>query len=200
MRAKLGNITQLQELLFGEQTKEYNQKFDSYCDRLNQLETNYQKLQLVMDERFKKLENKLIQQINLANNSLEKKAQYLSVNTKKEQQQIKEELNIFSQQSRDSIDYLQESLKTQNTNLKAEITQAKIATDREIYLLKQQVTDKLNSSLTELSAGKVSRHDLAEVLFELCLKLKEPDTALEEKQEESNNQPTDTDIALPEKQ
>ena len=64
IRQKLGNITQLQELLFGEQTREINQKFDSYGDRLSHLESNYQKLQLVLDERFEELENKLVQQIN----------------------------------------------------------------------------------------------------------------------------------------
>lgn len=194
LREKLGNVSQLQELLFGEQTREYNQKLNSYCDRLDQLESNYQKLQLVMDERFKEFESKLVQQITLANNSLEKKVQYLNSSNKKDQEKIKEDLRFFSQQSSDNIDYLKESIRTQNINLKAEITQSKIAVDREIGLLKQQITDKLNSSLEELSTGKVSRDDLSEVLFELCLKLRQPNAVIEanelETTEENNvNQP-----------
>lgn len=178
IRQKLGNIKQLQELLFGEQTREFNQKFDSYCDRLNHLESNYQKLELVLDERFAALEDKIVQQLNLATNSLEKKIQYLNSTSKEERLKIKEDLNFISRQASDRIDYLQESFKKQNNNLRTEINQSKTALDEEISLLKQQITDKLNSSLAELSTGKVSRNDLAEVLFELCLKLKETNTNL----------------------
>ena len=41
--------------------------------------------------------------------------------------------------------------------------------------MKQQVLEKLESNLSDLSTNKVSRTDLAEVLFELCLKLKSKD-------------------------
>ncbi|MGD1921492.1 MAG: hypothetical protein ACFCAD_22940 [Pleurocapsa sp.] len=198
IRQKLGNITQLQELLFGEQTREINLKFDSYGDRLSHLESNYQKLQLVLDERFEELENKLVQQINLATNSLEKKIHYLNLTSKEEHQKIKADLDFISQQSSDRIDHLQGSIKQQNNNLKVEINQSRAALDEEMNLLKQQITDRLNSSLAELSTGKVSRNDLAEVLFELCLKLKEPDIALAIIEgEEADYQ---TDEKLPEEQ
>ncbi len=189
MREKLGNVKQLQELLFGEQIKEYNQKFDSYYDRINYIESNYKNSQVVLGERLKELEKRLTAQIDLAINSLEKKIQYLNLTSKEEGQQIKQNLDLISQQTRNSIDYLQDSIKNQNNNLKSEIAQTKTALDGEIGLLKQQITDKLNSSLSELSTGKVSRSDLAEVLFELCLKLKDPDISFETpEKEEANHQ------------
>ena len=196
MREKLGNIKQLQELLFGEQIKEYNQKFDSYYDKINHLESNYQQSQLVLDKRLKELEDKLVAQITLAANALEKKIQYLNLTSKEEHQQIKQDLDFVSQQTRNSIDYLQDSIKIQNSNLKSEINQTKIDLGGEIGLLKQQITDKLNSSLSDLSKGKVSRSDLAEVLFELCLKLKEPNINFEAIKEEENIQ--QTNMILPE--
>lgn len=179
IRQKLGNITQLQELLFGEQTREYDRKLDLYQTRLNRLESDLQESQLVIDERLKELESKLIERINSVANSLEKKIQYFNTNNKKERQQVKTDLELVTQQTSDNIDYLQDSINTQNSNLKVEITQSKVALDKEMRLLKQQITQKLNSSLSELSAGKVSRSDLAEVLFEICLKLKEPNTNFE---------------------
>ena len=49
IRKRLGNITQLQELLFGEQIDEYNFKLEQYQQKLNQLEANTQRSQLVID-------------------------------------------------------------------------------------------------------------------------------------------------------
>ncbi|MEO1671328.1 MAG: hypothetical protein AAFR77_11165, partial [Cyanobacteria bacterium J06631_2] len=39
-------------------------------------------------------------------------------------------------------------------------------------LFKQELLTKLESSLSELTTAKISRSDLAEILFELCLNLK----------------------------
>ena len=179
IRQKLGNITQLQELLFGEQTREYDRKLDLYRARLDRLESDCLKSQLSIDKRFKELENKLIERINSATNSLEKKIQYFNTNNKEEQKQIKTNLELVAQQTHDSIDYFQDSIKTQNNNFQAEIIQSKVALDEEMCLLKQQITEKLNNSLSELSSEQVSRSDLAEVLFEICLKLKKSDNELE---------------------
>ena len=179
IRQKLGNITQLQELLFGEQTREYDRKLDLYRARLDRLESDCLKSQLSIDKRFKELESKLIERINSATNSLEKKIQYFNTNNKEEQKQIKTNLELVAQQTHDSIDYFQDSIKTQNNNFQAEIIQSKVALDEEMCLLKQQITEKLNNSLSELSSEQVSRSDLAEVLFEICLKLKKSDNELE---------------------
>jgi len=176
IRKKLGNITQLQDLLFGEQTKEYNQRLDSYSQRLDRLEEDYKKSQLLLDERLEQLEDKLADQISLAINSLEKKIQYLNINHKEEQQKIKQDINSCSQQIDRDTNYIRDSIKTQSKNLKIEIAESKTALNQEIILLKKQINNKLDSSLTELSQGKISRNDLAEVLFELCLKLKEPNS------------------------
>ena len=77
IRKRLGNINQLQELLFGEQIDEYNLKLKQYDQKLNQLEANNQRFQLVIDERITQLENRLLQRINSVANSLEKKIKYL---------------------------------------------------------------------------------------------------------------------------
>lgn len=175
MRKRLGNITKLQEILFGEQVEAYNQKFKQYNHRLNQLENSHDKFQLAMEERFQQLETKILHQINSLTNSLEKKIKYLELTTKEEHQRIQQELDIISQHNYDSIDFLQNSLNAHTNSLKTEITQSKTALDRDLQLLKQQVFTQLESNLSELSTAKVSRSDLSEILFELCLKLKESD-------------------------
>jgi hypothetical protein len=197
IRKRLGNITKLQELLFGEQIDEYNQKFKQYSHKINQLENSQHKFQLVMEERFQQLETKILHQINSLTNSLEKKIKYFDITTKEEHQRIQQELDHISQHHFDNIDFLQNSLNAHTNSLKTEITQSKTALDRDLQLLKQQILTKLESNLSELSTAKVSRSDLAEVLFELCLKLKDSgkDFSLAETQTNQGR----VDLMLPEK-
>jgi len=179
IRQKLGNISQLQDLLFGEEMAEFNQKFREHTQTIHDLEARQEKFQLSIEERINQLENQLTLKIDSVGKTLEKKLKYLKFTTQDLQDKLQQDLNSVSQYSYKSIDSLQNNLKIQANDLRTEITQSKASSDRDLKLLKQQVMERLESSLTQLSTGKVSRSDLAEVLFELCLKLKEPSTDLE---------------------
>ncbi|MEM8674052.1 MAG: hypothetical protein AAGF83_09305 [Cyanobacteria bacterium P01_G01_bin.67] len=194
IRKRLGNINQLQELLFGEQIDEYNLKLKQYDQKLNQLEANNQRFQLVIDERITQLENRLLQRINSVANSLEKKIKYLNLSIHEKHNTLQEELDIVSEQSCENLDFLQNSLNANTNSLKGEITQTKSALDRDMQLLKQQVWEKLESNLSELSSNKVSRTDLAEVLFELCLKLKRTDIEPELPESKDNRELSESNL------
>lgn len=172
IRKRLGNITQLQELLFGEQIDEYNLKFEQYQQKLNQIEANHQRFQLVIDEKLAQLETRMLQNINAVANSLEKKIKYLNSSLHEKDQQLQQELETISQHNSENINFFHNSLSNSNKNLKEEIIQTQFSLERDMQLLKQKVFQKLEAHLSELSDNKVSRTDLAEVLFELCLKLK----------------------------
>ena len=179
MRKRLGNITQLQELLFGEQIKEYNRQLEQHNQKITRLEANYQRLQSVVEERVSQLESKVINRIDTVASSLEEKLQYFNLTAQQEQKKLQHELNSVSQHHKDNIDFLQNSLKT-------EVIEIKSALNRDMGLLKQQLTQKIESHLSELSNNKLSRADLADALFELCLKLREsaPNLTLTTSQDE----------------
>lgn len=203
MRKRLGNITQLQELLFGEKIEEYDCKLEQYHQKLHQIEANSQKFQLAIEQRIMNLEKKLIHNINSVTNSLEKRIKYINTSAQQEQSKLEQGLDSISQHIYDNIDILQNSINANTNNLKTEINQTKSTVDQDIQLLKQQVFEKLESNLSELSSNKISRGDLAEVLFEICLKLKETDVNLtlsknKENQEIAESNQTYTDLMLSE--
>ena len=179
MRQRLGNISQLQELLFGEQIDKYNQKLEEYNQRLDRIETNTAEFRSTITERIEQLENKLLERIDSIANSSETKIKYVNLKTQEEQHKIQQQLNSVSQHSYKNIDFLQDSLNNNVNNLRSEIVQSKSALDRDLQLLKEQIAEKLEYNLAKLSNNKVSREDLSEVLFELCLKLKRSDIDLE---------------------
>ena len=196
MRKRLGNITQLQDLLFGEKIEKYDSQLEQYSQRLQQLESETKKFHLIVKERLEQLEESLGNKINSVASTLEKRIKYLEINTQAEQIKIQQEIDALSQNSYDNIDFLQKSLNANTNSLKTEITQSKVALDRDLQLLKQQIFERLESNLAELSASKVSRSTLAEVLFELCLKVKGSDFNFE--QEETKTEEASVDFILPE--
>ena len=202
LRKRLGNISQLQELLFGEQIEQYNYRLEQQDSKLKQLETNAKKFQLNVEEQIERLEDRLLNRIDAIANSLEKKLKYLNFTSQEKHQELQHELDALSKHSYENLDYLQNSLNTNTNNLKAEIDRAKSTIDRDLQQLKQQISDQLETNLDKLTANKVSRTDLAEVLFELCLKLRGTDVTLElpgeELASESNSNNSHGDLMLPE--
>jgi hypothetical protein len=173
IRKKLGNITQLRDLLVGDRLAEYNYRLEQYHQRLNSLETNLQKSQAAIEARIVQAEKKLLEQINSVASTWEQRIKYSTLKTQAEQDKIQQEVELLSQYSHENLDFLHQSLNTNTNNLKIEITQSKADLDRDLTLFKQQLLSKLETNLAELAQNKISRADLAEVLFELSLKLKD---------------------------
>ena len=177
IRQRLGNISQLQELLFGEQIKEYEHKLEQYEQRINQLEFNHQEFKTAIEKQIKELENKLISQIDSTTNAWEKKIQYFYNAAQREQSKTKQELNTLTQHSYRNADLLQDSINAYNNSLKSEIIQSKSEIEQTLRLFKQQILEKIKLDLFKLSSAKVSRSDLAEVLFDICVQLKETEAS-----------------------
>lgn len=191
IRKRLGNISQLRELLVGDQLDEYNQRLDQYHQRLDILETNLQNLQTTMETAVAQSEKKLLEQLNAVVNTWKQKNQYNNLEIHEAQQKIQQGFELLSQSTQDNIDFLHQSINSKTNRLKIEIAESKSNLDRDLTLFKQQLSQKLETHLQELTTNKISRTDLAEVLFDLSLKLKGSNTDL------STDFNTDFNLTLP---
>ena len=182
MRQKLGNITQIRELLFGEQIEEYDRQFASSQKKIQQLElglenidSNLERFKSDIEEHLSQLKHSLSDEINLAVDSVEKKLKYLSVNTYNEIGKVSQEIDAKTQENFQKIELATDSLNSQIRHLKDEASYSKETIEKDIVNLKKQLSETIEKNLSELTEAKVSRSDLAEVLFELCLKIKGQD-------------------------
>ncbi|MDJ0690623.1 MAG: hypothetical protein QNJ41_19205 [Xenococcaceae cyanobacterium MO_188.B32] len=175
MRQRLGNVSQLRDLLLGDKIEEYEGSFAQNSQRLDTLESSLMKFQSEVNERLNKMQDSLSKEINAAVDSLEKKIKYLSLTTHEENNKLKQEIEAKYRTTSQSIDTLQNSLRAETSYLKEELFQTRDTLGEDLQNLKQQVLEKLESNFSELTETKVSRTDLAEVLFELCLKVKGSD-------------------------
>ncbi|MDJ0634598.1 MAG: hypothetical protein QNJ34_15525 [Xenococcaceae cyanobacterium MO_188.B29] len=196
LRERLGNVGQLRDLLLGDKIEEYEASFAQNSQRLESLESSLIKFQSEVDARLSKMQDSLSREINAAVDSLEKKITYLSLTTHEETNKLKQEIEAKSSNAFQSIDTLQNKLRSETSYLKDELFQTRNTLGEDLQNLKQQVLEKLESNLSELTENKVSRIDLAEILFELCLKVKGSDF-VPRLQESTENQ-METKLILPE--
>ena len=182
MRHRLGNLTQIRELLFGEQIENYDNRFQKYQKQLEEIESNLQALgsnlaQFKLDQkhRIDQLQNELSGEISTAINSLDKKLQYLSLNTSNEVAKINKNIEARTQKNTQIIDSFAKKFDTQNQNLKAEVHLTRTNLEKDLVSLKQELLQLLEHDLSDLTKNKVSRHELADLLFEVCIKIKGTD-------------------------
>jgi hypothetical protein len=210
MRQKLGNITQIRELLFGEQIEEYERKFAQTQQKTQDLESNLEALSLNL-ERFKfdteehllQLKNSLSEEIKSAVDSLEKKIKFLSVNTYTEITKVNKEIDSKTQNNLQKIELVSDRINIHLKSLKDEANHNQKILTQDIETLKKQLSETIEKNLFDLTETKVSRHDFAEMLFELCLKVKGQDekgTKIETSFHNGHQDEVDRDLLLLEEQ
>ncbi len=182
MRQRLGNLTQIRELLFGEQIENYDNRFQQDQKQMEEIESNLQALESNLEQfkldqkhRIDRLQNELSNEIRTGINSLEKKLQYLSLNTSNEVAKINKNIEAKTQINSQIIDSFAKKFDTQNQNLKEQVHQTRTNLEKGLVSLKQELLQLLEQDLSELTKNKVSRHELADLLFEDCMKIKGTD-------------------------
>jgi exonuclease VII large subunit len=172
MKDRLGNIDQIRHLLFGNKIKEYEQLFESNDNRLDKLESELTNFQTEMRDRLTELQESLSSEIRSGLDSLEKKLKYLSLTTHEETSKLQQSLESTNKKIVQGVESLDKKVNYQANFLRNEVSQTREKLEEEFQLLKQQFFAEMEKGMTDLKEGKVSRRDLAEVLFELCLKIK----------------------------
>jgi hypothetical protein len=172
MRDRLGNIDQIRNLLFGKKIEEYEQRFERCDRRLDALESELANFQSEMRDRLTLLQNSLSSEIHTGLDSLEKKLKYLSLTTHEQTSKLQQANDLTNRKFSQGIEALDKKVNYQANFLKNEVTQTRDKLEEDFKSLKAQISAELDKGMSELKDGKVSRADLAEVLFELCLKIK----------------------------
>ena len=175
MRERLGNINQIRDLLFGDKIEEYEQHFENYDRHLGKLESDLSKFQSQISARLAQLQDSLSIEIRSGLDALEKKIAYLSLNTQQDTKKLKQELNFTEQKLTHNFQSLRDNFTVKTTLINNQLSQTKDKIEADIQHLRLQVFEEIDKSFSQLTENKVSRADLGELLFELCLKIKGTD-------------------------
>lgn len=165
IRERLGNIDQIRDIIFGSQIREIDTRF-------NKIESDLSNLQQDMQHRLDQVKTVLITEMRASNESLEKKLKSLALTSQEEGADVRQQIDRLNRKFSANVEALDESIDKQTTSLRDDLSQTRDKLQEEVRVLKTQVFDELERRFSLLREVKVSRDDMAELLFELGMRLK----------------------------
>lgn len=165
MRDRLGNVEQIREILLGEQLR-------SYEDRFNEMESEFNTLQREVRTRLDQMQTALSTDLKTLADSFEKKLKYLSLTTHEETTKLWQKIDQTNQKQASTLDMVNKTINNRTSTFRDELIQTRDQFQMETQTLKTKIFEELEKCFSNLRENKVSRADLAEVLFELCIKVK----------------------------
>jgi hypothetical protein len=186
IRQRLGNILQIRDLLLGDKLEEYEYRFERMEKKISELAAKFGDFQIETDTRFMQIQTSFQEEIDTSNNSIEARFKYLNTNTQAEINKFQQELSLASKKSSQQLESLQYSVNRQITFVNDELSHTKNTILTDFQNLKKLILDKLNEKTAELQGEKIGKNELADILFDVCLKIKDSDFAPEPKESSKN--------------
>lgn len=165
MRERLGNIDQIRDIIFGAQLREYDTRFDK-------IESGLSMLQQDLQTRVEQVKTVLSTELRIAVDSIEKKLKSISTNSQEEVADLRQQLDRVNRKFSSSFESLDETIDSKTSALRDDLSATRDKLQEETRQLKAQVFEELDRRFSMLREVKVSRDDMAEILFELGMRLK----------------------------
>jgi hypothetical protein len=165
VRDRLGNIDQIRDIIFGAQLRDYD-------NRLMQIESDFVVLQQDVRDRVEQMRTSLTNEFKLAVDAIEKKLKVVNTNAQEEVAELRQQIDRLQRKLAANVQTLDESLDTQVNSLRNDLNSARDAMQTDVNALRDIVLEELDRRSSQLQGNKVSKDDMAEVLFELGMRLK----------------------------
>jgi len=165
MRERLGNIDQIRDIIFGPQLREYDNRFDK-------IESDISLLQQEMRDRIDQVKTVVSTELRSAFDSLEKKLRSISLSYQEEISDLRQQVDRVNKKFTNAVEGLDQNIDSQTTSLRKELTDSRTKLQEDVRTLRLQVFEELERRLSTMREAKVSKDDVAEILFELGMRLK----------------------------
>ncbi|MEQ8535959.1 MAG: hypothetical protein RIB93_00610 [Coleofasciculus sp. D1-CHI-01] len=187
MRERLGNIDQIRDIIFGAQLREYD-------SRIDKIESNLALIQQEMRDRIEQTKTVYATELRAAVDSLEKKLKSLNLTVQNDNSEIRQTIDMVNKKFSGNMESLDNSLEKQANNLHNELSETREKLQEDIRSLRSYVFEELERRFSLINDGKVAKDDMADILFELGLRIKGTEFAPELKEAAGND--VDVDVRL----
>jgi len=165
IRERLGNIDQIRDIIFGAHLREYT-------SRLDKAESDISAIQQDVRDRLNDLKSVLASELRAAVESIDKRLKTISTSTQEEAADLRQQFDRINRKFTNSIETLDETVETQRVALREEIAQTRDNLQNDTRELRSLVLEELDRHFSILREDKLSKDDMAELLFELGMRLK----------------------------
>lgn len=187
MRERLGNIDQIRDIIFGAQLREYD-------SRIDKIESNLALIQQEMRDRIEQTKTVYATELRAAVDSLEKKLKSLNMTVQNDNSEIRQTIDMVNKKFSGNLESLDNSLEKRTNNLHNELSETREKLQEDIRSLRSYVFEELERRFSLINDGKVAKDDMADILFELGLRIKGTEFAPELK--EAAGSDVDVDVRL----
>lgn len=184
MRERMGNIDLIRDIIFGPKLQEYD-------NRIDKLESNLSLLEKEMHDRIEQVKTDCLTELRSSVEALEQRIKSLSLTFQKDNADTRQLIDRTYQNFSGSLESIDKTLVSQTTSIRKELSETREKLQDDTRNLKSQIFDELEKRFSLLTNAKVSRNDMADILFELGLRLKGTDLAKELKEASNNNESND---------
>jgi hypothetical protein len=165
IRERLGNIDQIRDIIFGAHLREYN-------GRLDKIESDLGTMQQEVRDRINEVKNVLSIELKSAVDSIDKRIKVITTATQEESADLRQQIDRVNRKFTNGIEALDEAVETQKNALREELTDTRDRLQEDIRELRSHIFEELDRQFSMLKEVKVSKDDMAEILFELGMRLK----------------------------
>jgi gas vesicle protein len=165
MRERIGNIDLIRDIIFGSKLKEYD-------SRLDKLESKLSLLDQEMRDRTLAIKTECLTELRASVDSLEQKIKSLSLTSQKDNADIQQLIDRTYRNFSNSLESIDKTVVSQTTSIRTELSETREKLQEDTRNLKTQLLDELEKRFSLLTDTKLSRNDMADVLFELGLRIK----------------------------
>jgi hypothetical protein len=165
IRERLGNIDQIRDIIFGAHLREFT-------SRLDKSEADIAAVQQEVSDRLSELKSVLAIELRAAVESIDKRLKTISATTQEEAADLRQQFDRINRKFTNSIETLDETVEAQRVALRDELAQTRDSLQSETRELRSLVLEELDRHFSILREDKLSKDDMAELLFELGMRLK----------------------------
>jgi cell division protein ZapA (FtsZ GTPase activity inhibitor) len=165
IRERLGNIDQIRDIIFGAHLREFT-------SRLDKSEADISAVQQEVSDRLSELKSLLALELRAAVESIDKRLKTISASTQEEAADLRQQFDRINRKFTSSIETLDETVEAQRIALRDELAQTRENLQSDTRELRSLVLEELDRHFSILREDKISKDDMAELLFELGMRLK----------------------------
>ena len=180
MRERIGNIDLIRDIIFGSKLQEYD-------TRLDKLESHLSLVEKEIGDRIEQVKADCLTELRASVNSLEEKIKSLNLNSQRDNADIRQLIERSYKNFSHSLESIDKTVGSQTSSIRKELSETREKLQEDTRHLKSQVFDELERRFSTLTDAKLARNDMAEILFELGLRIKKAEFTPELKDASHNN-------------
>ncbi len=165
IRERLGNIDQIRDIIFGAHLREYT-------SRLDKAELDISTMQQDVRDRLGELKSVLVVELRTAVEAIDKRLKNITASTQEETADLRQQFDRINRKFTNNIETLDETVEAQRVTLRNELAQTRDSLQSDNRELRSLVLEELDRHFSILRGEKLSKDDMAELLFELGMRLK----------------------------